>query len=528
MAEVLALLPEEPRAVGPYHLEGRLGAGGQGTVYVGRGDGDALVAIKLLHPHLIADHKEQQRFLREVETAQRVAPFCTAQVLDFGFVGDRPYIVSEFIDGPSLQTAVRDGGPRRAAALQRLAVNTATALAAIHEAEVVHRDFKPGNVLLGPDGPVVIDFGIARALDLSQSVVSSQPIGSPAYMAPEQIAGRGVGPAVDVFAWGATMVYAATGQRAFVGDSIPGILHLILQGEPDLGGLQGALRALLAECLDKDPARRPTAAQVLERLRALPAPAWLAVPGASGVSGGSGVPTAPGAAVGGPAQRAGGRRPGGLIMGTAVAALLATAVTGYLALAPIASGSRAAGASPAVSQPVAMPSSTVPSSAPPTPELPSEPSTSAPATPTAAVTPAPRAARRSQAAKAVSTAGASPKSRPSKQPTDKTLVEPTTAPRTKKPTRNPEPRPTPTEAAPPPPSDDPPAPSQGTITFNDVHAYCKTQGQNMGGGNWDNLWCFGGAKITPTTVCQWKYQGRDAVAERPVYAAALEVTCRLS
>ncbi|MER6946743.1 protein kinase [Nonomuraea sp. NPDC000554] len=520
MAEVLALLAEDPRTVGPYRLEGRLGVGGQGTVYMGRGGDGGLVAVKLLHPHLIADPREQQRFLREVKTAKQVAPFCTAQVLDLGFVGGRPYYVSEFVDGPSLQDAVRDSGPRAAAALQRLAVNTATALAAIHEAGVVHRDFKPGNVLLGPDGPVVIDFGIARAIDLSQSIVSSQAIGSPAYMAPEQIAGGDIGPAADVFAWGATMVYAATGRLAFAGDSIPGTLHIILHGEPDLGGLEGALRALLEECLAKDPARRPTAAQVIERLRALPGPAWRTGPVAR--SGGPAFPNVPGVSAGPgappvPTQKAGGRRRG-LIMGTAsAAALLVAVVTGYVAFPSRASGNHAAGATPAVSLPVSLPVAS--------------PSSSAPRTPTAHRTPTSGATKQSLSAEAVPSTSAIKLSTPSqtrKPPRTKAPVEPTTHAPTTKPTHKLASKPTKTT---PPPSDDPPAASQGTITMNDAHAYCKAQGYNMANGSWNAMSCFGSngtTTITSTAVCQWKYQGRNAVAEQPPNAWALEVTCQLS
>ncbi|MEV5325128.1 protein kinase [Nonomuraea sp. NPDC052634] len=249
-------------------MERRLGSGGQGVVYAGRAPGGPLVAIKLLHAHLVADDGARDRFLREVETAKRVAPFCTAQLLDSGFAWSRPYIVSEYVPGPSLQTSVRDDGPRGAAALHRLAINTATALAAIHAAGVVHRDFKPANVLLGPDGPVVIDFGIAKALDQSLSVISSQPFGSPAYMAPEQISGGEVGPPADMFAWAATMYYAATGRRAFGGEGIPATLHAVLTSEPDLTPLDERLRWLLRDCLAKDPARRPASAQVVERLRA--------------------------------------------------------------------------------------------------------------------------------------------------------------------------------------------------------------------------------------------------------------------
>ncbi|WP_345409340.1 serine/threonine-protein kinase [Nonomuraea salmonea] len=262
------LFPDDPATVGPYRIERRLGSGGQGVVYAGRAHDGPLVAIKLLHPHLVADGLARERFLREVETAKRVAPFCTAQLLDSGFAWTRPYIVSEHVPGPSLQSSVRDDGPRGAAALHRLAINTATALAAIHAAGVVHRDFKPANVLLGPDGPVVIDFGIAKALDQSQSVISSQPFGSPAYMAPEQISNGDVGAPADLFAWAATMYYAATGRRAFPGEGIPATLHAVLSSEPDLTPVDERLRWLLRDCLSKDPARRPTSAQVVERLRA--------------------------------------------------------------------------------------------------------------------------------------------------------------------------------------------------------------------------------------------------------------------
>ncbi|MET7336526.1 serine/threonine-protein kinase [Nonomuraea sp. NPDC005650] len=502
MAEVLALLAEDPRTVGPYRLEGRLGVGGQGTVYVGRGDDGGLVAVKLLHPHLMADQREQKRFLQEVETARRVALFCTAQMLDCGFHGGRPYIVSEFVDGPSLHAAVRDNGPRGAAALQRLAINTATALMAIHEAGVVHRDFKPGNVLLGPEGPVVIDFGIARALDLSQSVVSSQAIGSPAYMAPEQISGGGVGPAGDMFAWAATMVYAATGEHAFSGDSIPGVLHAILHGEPDLGGLQGPLRTLLEECLSKAPDRRPTAAQVIERLRALPSPVWNTVPVTR--------PRGPAVA---PSQAASNRRRG-LIMGTAGATLLVAAVAGYFALAPVASGDRAAGTTSAASVPVSVPS----------------PSPSVSETPLAQDTPEPAATKRKLSAEAMPSSSTVPRGTPTQTHTPRRtkaqVVEPSQKP-TKKPTRKPTTRATKTT---PPPSSGPPAPSQGSITFNDAHEYCKAEGYSMAAGSWANLSCFGmtSKNITPTSVCQFKFQGRNAVAEQPQNPYMPELTCRLS
>lgn len=272
MPEPTPLLSTDPQAIGLHQLGGRLGVGGQGTVYLGQDERGQRAAIKLLHPHLITHETARTRFLAEVEIAKRVAPFCTAQVLDSGVVNDQPYIVSEFVDGPSLLTSVKDGGPRREAALDRLAINTITALAAIHKGGVVHRDFKPGNVLLGPDGPVVIDFGISRALDLSQSLTSSQAIGTPGYMAPEHIDGEKAGPEADLFAWAATMVFAATGQRAFPGTNVSAVALAVLHKEAELHGLEGDLAEIVRACLRKDPAERPTAAEVGDHLRDLHPP----------------------------------------------------------------------------------------------------------------------------------------------------------------------------------------------------------------------------------------------------------------
>ncbi len=200
--------------------------------------------------------------------ATSVARFCTAQILATGVHGDRPYIVSEYVRGPSLEQSVRDTGPRTGASLERLAMNTATALAAIHAAGVLHRDFKPANILLGPDGPVVIYFGIARALDLGLGGATrhSQVVGTPSYMAPEQLAETGAGPAADVFAWAVTMVFAANGRPAFTAAGLPGLFRAIMEGEPDLGAVQGPLRDLVTACLAKDPAHRPTADDLVRHL----------------------------------------------------------------------------------------------------------------------------------------------------------------------------------------------------------------------------------------------------------------------
>ncbi|SPT50723.1 serine/threonine-protein kinase [Actinomadura madurae] len=263
--EVGALRSGDPDRLGSYALIGRVGEGGQGTVFLGAAEDGRQVAIKLLHAELTSDDKALARFLRELEVAKQVAPFCTAQVIDADATGDRPYIVSEYVPGPSLNQQVLEDGPLAGAALDRLAVGTATALAAIHQAKIVHRDFKPHNVLIGPDGPRVIDFGVARALS-GGTTLTSRVIGTPSYMAPEQISGDEVGTPADVFCWAATLVFAATGEPPFGQDTIPAVINRILHEEPSLGDLDGALRELVLDCLEKEPGRRPRAQQVLMRL----------------------------------------------------------------------------------------------------------------------------------------------------------------------------------------------------------------------------------------------------------------------
>jgi eukaryotic-like serine/threonine-protein kinase len=251
----------DPQRLGEYTLSGRLGEGGQGAVFLGS-RGEETYAVKLLHGP-VGD--ERAAFLREVELAKHVARFCTAQVIDAGFDEGRPYIVSEYVDGPSLHREVSLTGPRRGGALERLAVSTATAITAIHRAGIVHRDFKPQNVLLGSDGPRVIDFGLARALDAA-ATMSGRGVGTPAYMAPEQITASAVTGKADVFSWGATMCFAANATAPFGQDSVAPVLHRILTAPPELGRLEGRLRTLVAACLDKDARNRPTSRELLFEL----------------------------------------------------------------------------------------------------------------------------------------------------------------------------------------------------------------------------------------------------------------------
>ncbi|MEU6741674.1 serine/threonine-protein kinase [Streptosporangium sandarakinum] len=267
----------DPPRLGQYELTGRLGEGGQGVVFLGRGPAGEQVAVKLLHHGLASDPEARSRFLREVSVAQRVARFCTASVLHADLAGSQPYVVSEYVPGPSLRQLVLTEGPRRGAALDRLAMSTATALSAIHRAGILHRDFKPANVLMGPEGPVVIDFGIARALDSPGLTSTGTAVGTPSYLAPEQLGDGEVTAAADVFAWGVTMVFAATGKPAFGADSIPVVMNRILTAAPDLGALEGQLRSLVTACLSKDPAARPTAEELVGHLMGatIPSPAHL-------------------------------------------------------------------------------------------------------------------------------------------------------------------------------------------------------------------------------------------------------------
>ncbi|MFC7104550.1 serine/threonine-protein kinase [Nonomuraea rubra] len=265
MPQISPLVAGDPTELGSFRLSGRIGEGGQGIVYLGVNDKDERAAIKLLHVKFSGDTIARSRFARELKAAQRVASFCTARVMEADLDGDTPYIASEYIDGRPLREVVETDGPLTGTVLDRLAIGTATALTAIHHASIVHRDFKPDNVLIAADGPRVVDFGIARIID-STGTITSRAIGTPAYMAPEQIAGDDIGPFTDVFSWGATIAFAATGNVVFEGKSIATVLNRILNHEVDVSMLHEPLRSVVREALAKSPAERPSADQILLRL----------------------------------------------------------------------------------------------------------------------------------------------------------------------------------------------------------------------------------------------------------------------
>jgi serine/threonine protein kinase len=265
MPEMLALRETDPREVGGYRLLGRLGEGGQGVVFLAEGPAGSQAAVKLLSP--TTDPQVRSRFLKEVAAAQRVARFCTAQVLDAGIFERRPFIVSEYVNGPSLIEVVEQLGARGGATLERIAVATLTALGAVHAAGMVHRDFKPGNVLLGPDGPVLIDFGLAAVPGMTTMGPSGQvAIGTPAFMAPEQLAAERVTAAADMWSWAVTMAFAGTGELPFKGESLTATAFAILHSEPNVGRLPQPLGSLVHRCLNKDPALRPSARGALSEL----------------------------------------------------------------------------------------------------------------------------------------------------------------------------------------------------------------------------------------------------------------------
>ena len=251
-----------PERLGAYRLLDRIGEGGMGVVYLARDQGHRTVALKVLRSSVAGDPTARRRLAREVETMQRVRSPNVAEVIDADLTGDVPYIVTRFVPGRTLDDMVTQSGPLRGAALGQLATGLADALVAVHAAGVVHRDLKPGNVMLLHDTPVVIDFGIAQGPDATRLTMTGMFMGTPGYLAPEVIEGRPSSEASDVHAWGATVGFAATGRPPFGTGSYETIFYRIVSGQADLNGAPVALRPLLASALARDPGHRPPAIQL--------------------------------------------------------------------------------------------------------------------------------------------------------------------------------------------------------------------------------------------------------------------------
>ncbi len=262
------LEPGDPRRMGDFTLIGRLGAGGMGQVFLGRSAGGRAAAVKVVRAELAEDPEFRARFRQEVAALHRVGGEWTAPVLGADTEAAAPWVATEYVPGPSLHQVVESGyGPLPEATLHSLAGRLARALRAIHGAGLVHRDIKPSNILLTVDGPRVIDFGIARALDTvagSLRTSTGVVLGSPGFMSPEQVRGQRVTPAADMFSLGSVLVYAATGRLPFGSAELGlhALMFRIAEEEPDLTGVPQTLTGLVTACLAKEPQRRPTAEQL--------------------------------------------------------------------------------------------------------------------------------------------------------------------------------------------------------------------------------------------------------------------------
>jgi hypothetical protein len=252
------LAADDPRLLGEYRLQGRLGEGGMGRVYFGLSPAGRAVAIKVVQPKLADDTEFLRRFRQEVASARAVSGIYTAPVVATGLNDDPPWLATAYVPGPSLAQVVHERGALPESALRPLLAGLVEALQAIHGCGVVHRDLKPANVLLAADGPRVIDFGISRGVESSTTTITGAVFGTPGYMSPEQAEGRPADQASDVFALGCVIVYAATGTPPFGEGTAASVLYRVVHAEPRLDGLPPWLRGLVARCLAKDPALRPT------------------------------------------------------------------------------------------------------------------------------------------------------------------------------------------------------------------------------------------------------------------------------
>ncbi|MTE18235.1 protein kinase [Streptomyces sp. TRM43335] len=268
---MMRLRREDPRVVGSFRLHRRLGAGGMGVVYLGSDRRGQRVALKVIRPDLAEDPEFRTRFAREVSAARRIRGGCTARLVAADLEAERPWFATQYVPGPSLHDKVNEEGPLPAAQVASVGAALAEGLVAVHEAGVVHRDLKPSNILLSPKGPRIIDFGIAWATGASTLTHVGTAVGSPGFLAPEQVRGAAVTPATDVFSLGATLAYAATGDSPFGQGSSEVMLYRVVHEEPQLHGVHVALAPLVRACLAKDPEDRPSTLQLAMRLREIAA-----------------------------------------------------------------------------------------------------------------------------------------------------------------------------------------------------------------------------------------------------------------
>ncbi|MGW1536307.1 bifunctional serine/threonine-protein kinase/ABC transporter substrate-binding protein [Streptomyces aureus] len=265
------LRSSDPARIADHRLLGRLGAGGMGVVYLARSSGGALVALKVLLAEYAEEPGFKDRFRREVEVARRVDSPSVVPLVDADPDAESPWLATAFVPGPSLAEAVTAYGPLSERGLRLLGVRLAEALGEVHRAGLVHRDLKPGNVLIAHDGPRLIDFGIARAPEDRTLTATGVVVGTPGYLSPEQAEGRvgdGIGPASDVFSLGCVLAFAATGRAPFGSGAVDALLYRAVHDPADLDGVPAWLQAVLGRCLDKDPARRPDAAELVRELSA--------------------------------------------------------------------------------------------------------------------------------------------------------------------------------------------------------------------------------------------------------------------
>ncbi|MDS1269010.1 serine/threonine-protein kinase [Lipingzhangella sp. LS1_29] len=269
-----SLASGDPERIGRYRLIGRLGSGGMGRVYFGRSAAGRPVAVKRIHAHMAADPAFRERFAREVAAARQVSGAFTAPVIDADTEGEIPWLVTSYVPSLPLDTAVRQHGPLPESTVRVLAVGLAEALTEIHRCGLIHRDLKPGNVLLAEDGPRVIDFGIARA---SEGTAATQSvIGTPGFMSPQQVNGEPLTARSDMFSLGAVLVYAAAGVGPFGEGAMPTMVMRIMNNPPDLSSVPPSLHGIVAACLAKEENVRPDPGQLLDTIGDVPASgSWL-------------------------------------------------------------------------------------------------------------------------------------------------------------------------------------------------------------------------------------------------------------